>query len=190
MKLKWVLTLCFILFITNIILGYNLYQSTSQKVEDAALQTKDLPREDCSTDGYLLIYGDWEVVGYLEGGKHTYPEILSTHIGSKISYRKDEIIYNGKISENISYNPYVIAMEDRRRFISSDFYPFDEDEVFDIESAYFSCFSPSIPGPLSILDSRIIVKNNNRIILDTIDGYLLLDRVAFIENLELVIAPI
>lgn len=151
-----------------------------------------IPQNSSYSGNYNLIYGDWEVTGYLAEGKGCNKELLKSTIGTQISYRYNEITINGSKCLVKQYVPYVIAMEDRILFIGSDYYPSDENFIFNTDSAYFVAFDSIVCGE-NILDlamSQIIVKDNNTLILKTDGGYCVLDRTAFLNNLDILIPPV
>ena len=141
---------------------------------------------------YNLIYGDWKVSGYIAEGKHCDEELLKSYIGIQILYRYNEIVISNTRYSVKQYIPYVIAMEDRMLFIGSDYYPSDESIIFDTDSAYFVSFSPTIDGESdsNLVMSQIIVKDNNTLILKAHAGYCILSRTAFLNNLDILIAPV
>lgn len=165
----------------------------------AVCPAKDETKSKITNNNYNLFYGDWEVSGFLEGGKGYDPRILSKYIGTKITCYENELIINDNSYPINQYVPYVIAMQDREFFIGSDYMPDDENQLFDIESAYFVAFTIDInlinssPKDDVILQSQIIVKDNETIVLKTLGGcggYLTLKRTGFLNNIEVKIPPV
>lgn len=141
---------------------------------------------------YNLIYGDWEVTEYIAEGKGCNQQALENTVGTEISYRYNKVTINKANYSVKQYIPYVIAMEDRVTFIGSDYYPSDEEYIFNIDSAYFVAFSTIFYGddvPDLIL-SQIIIKDNNTLVLKTNIGYCILSRVAFLDDIDTLIPSV
>lgn len=141
---------------------------------------------------YNLIYGTWEVTGYLAEGKGCDKQALESNIGTQISYKYNELKLNGIKYTIEQYIPYVIAMEDRMLFIGSDYYSLNEQCIFNTNSPYFVAFTPVVYGKDTpdLAVSQIIIKDNNTLILKTNVGYCILSRKAFLDDLDILIPPV
>ena len=83
-------------------------------------------------------------------------------------------------------------MEDRMLFIGSDYYPLNEQCIFNTNSPYFVAFTPVVyeKDTPDLAVSQIIIKDNNTLILKTNVGYCILSRKAFLDDLDILIPPV
>ncbi len=151
------------------------------------------PSEDLIVSGVhsQLFYGEWVVEDTIEGGRFSYrgrsKEEMSEYIGAHISYDSYGVAIDGEtVLKDPEYTCVLVASENYRYYFH-DNVPADINDIIDTSTPYFAVvFMNALDASIDdiTLLSRIVIKDDDTIVLYTDSIYFKLTRISHPEDYQ------
>lgn len=136
---------------------------------------------------YKLFYGKWEITSVIEG-KNFNEENVGKYIGRIVEYREDCISVDGEEVISVPIYAYGIIPIDEYVDFSCGYAP--NENFMNMESDYFvyvwveTCLYGEY-NPEDKVFKNFYIINDDMLVLDTYDGYYIMERIEHIEDYEI-----
>ena len=149
---------------------------SSFSADEMAVRTNDIL--------YKLFYGEWEIVSVIEGRNFDQLQ-TDNYIGKIVKYANDSIIVDGEVVLAAPAYAYGIIPMDYYAEFSQGYGP--NEPIFDLDNEYFVYVwvETWVRGDYSEEErsfKQFYVVDDNTLVLDAIDGYYIMKRLAYMEN--------